>query len=165
MLATLKSGGDGRYFAVKIIKKSTLVDEESLEHVLAENRVLQSTRSSGGSQSNPLLITHILPPALKHPFLVRLYYSFQTTDRLYFVMEYVSGGELFYHIGKEKRFDEDRVRFYAACILLALHYLHQKDIVYRDLKLENLLLDRDGYMKITDFGRRWGVYLFVVCVC
>jgi RAC serine/threonine-protein kinase len=59
---------------------------------------------------------------------------------------------LFYHIGREKRFSEDRVRFYAAEILLALHYLHQKGIVYRDLKLENILLDSDGHIKITDFG-------------
>lgn len=131
MLASLKEGGDGRYFAIKAIKKSSLIDDESLEHVLAENRVLQT---------------------LNHPNLVRLYSSFQTADRLYFVMEYVNGGELFYHIGKEKRFTEDRVRFYAAQILVALQYLHQKEIVYRDLKLENLLIDQDGYIKITDFG-------------
>eukprot|EP00158_Paraphelidium_tribonemae_P005735 Partr_v1_DN27497_c1_g1_i1_m72422 putative AGC family protein kinase len=130
MLAVLKDG-DGRYFAVKIIKKSSLIDEESLEHVLAENRVLQT---------------------LDHPFLVKLYCSFQTDDRLYFVMEYVNGGELFFHIGREKRFGEDRVRFYASQIVLALHYLHQKGIVYRDLKLENLLLDEAGNIKITDFG-------------
>jgi len=98
------------YYAVKCIKKSGLVDEESLEHVLAENRVLQS---------------------MEHPFLVKLYYAFQTEDRLYFVMEYVRGGELFFHIGREKKFSESRAKLYAAEILLALQYLHQKGIVYR----------------------------------
>jgi RAC serine/threonine-protein kinase len=130
MLSTLKEG-DGRYYAVKVIKKTSLIDEESLEHVLSENRVLQT---------------------LDHPFLVRLYCSFQTDDRLYFVMEFVAGGELFFHIGREKKFSEDRVRFYSAEILCALHYLHSKGVVYRDLKLENLLLDEDGHIKITDFG-------------
>ena len=130
MLATLKEG-DGRYFAVKVIKKSILIDEESLDHVLAENRVLQT---------------------LDHPFLVKLYCSFQTSDRLYFVMEYVCGGELFFHIGRERRFSESRVRFYASQMVLALHHLHQKEIVYRDMKLENLLLDAEGNIKITDFG-------------
>jgi RAC serine/threonine-protein kinase len=130
LLATLKNKPDN-YFALKVIKKSSLIDEESLEHVLAENRVLHT---------------------LDHPFLVKLYNSFQSEDHLYFVMEYVSGGELFFHIGREKRFSEERVRFYASEILLALHYLHQKGIVYRDLKLENLLLDTKGHIKITDFG-------------
>jgi len=131
MLATMKDDPTGQLRAVKIIKKSGLVDDESLEHVLSENRVLQT---------------------MDHPFLVKLICSFQTDDRLYFVMEYVSGGELFFHIGREKRFSETRVRFYAGEILLALHYLHSKGIVYRDLKLENLLLDSDGHIKITDFG-------------
>jgi RAC serine/threonine-protein kinase len=130
MLATKKTEPDV-YYAVKIIKKSCLIDEESLEHVLSENRVLQT---------------------LDHPFLVKLYSSFQTKDRLYFVMEYVRGGELFFHLGREKRFTEERAMFYAAEILLALHYLHSKGIVYRDLKLENLLLDEKGHIKITDFG-------------
>ena len=148
----MKEDPTGKLYAVKIIKKSGLVDDESLEHVLSENRVLQT---------------------MDHPFLVKLYASFQTSvlflhfpssllllfsqlgfcqDRLYFVMEFVSGGELFFHIGREKRFSETRVRFYAGEILLAIHYLHSKGIVYRDLKLENLLLDADGHIKITDFG-------------
>ncbi|RKP16403.1 molecular mechanism For the regulation of protein kinase B Akt By hydrophobic motif phosphorylation, partial [Rozella allomycis CSF55] len=120
-----------QYYAVKIIKKTGLIDEESLDHVLSENRVLQ---------------------AIDYPFLVKLYSSFQTTDRLYFVMEYVKGGELFFHLGKERKFKEDRVQFYASQVVLALTYLHSKGVVYRDLKLENLLLDEQGYIKITDFG-------------
>lgn len=67
-------------------------------------------------------------------------------------MEYIKGGELFFHIGREKRFSEERTRFYAAEILSALNYLHSKQIVFRDLKLENILLDAQGHVKITDFG-------------
>lgn len=114
MLATLKADPQSPLFAVKIVKKSGLLDDESLEHVLAENRVLQT---------------------LDHPFLVKLHYSFQTEDRLYFVMEYISGGELFFHIGREKRFSETRSRFYAGEILLALQYLHTHNIVYRYARL------------------------------
>ncbi|KAG2467115.1 AKT3 kinase, partial [Polypterus senegalus] len=81
-----------------------------------------------------------------------LKYSFQTKDRLCFVMEYVNGGELFFHLSRERVFSEDRTRFYGAEIVSALDYLHSAKIVYRDLKLENLMLDKDGHIKITDFG-------------
>ncbi|RXM96579.1 RAC-gamma serine/threonine-protein kinase [Acipenser ruthenus] len=81
-----------------------------------------------------------------------LTYSFQTKDRLCFVMEYVSGGELFFHLSRERVFSEDRTRFYGAEIVSALDYLHSSKIVYRDLKLENVMLDKDGHIKITDFG-------------
>ncbi|KAJ3359969.1 RAC-gamma serine/threonine-protein kinase [Allomyces javanicus] len=130
MLATPKNAPN-EFYAVKVIKKSSLVDEESIEHVLAENRVLQS---------------------LAHPCLVKLFASFQTPDRLYFVMEYVRGGEIFFHIVKERRFPEHRAKLYLAEIVLAVQYLHSKGVVYRDLKLENVLLDEEGHVKITDFG-------------
>uniref|UniRef100_A0A8C2QX67 non-specific serine/threonine protein kinase n=1 Tax=Capra hircus TaxID=9925 RepID=A0A8C2QX67_CAPHI len=82
-----------------------------------------------------------------------LKYSFQTHDRLCFVMEYANGGELFFHLSRERVFPEDRARFYGAEIVSALDYLHsEKNVVYRDLKLENLMLDKDGHIKITDFG-------------
>eukprot|EP00835_Amoeboradix_gromovi_P002137 NODE_114_length_19305_cov_0.149849.p7 type:complete len:309 gc:universal NODE_114_length_19305_cov_0.149849:8723-7797(-) len=125
-----KKPTDPEFFAIKVIKKNGLSDEDAIEHVLVENRILQS---------------------LDHTFLVKLYYSFQTNDRLYFVMEYINGGELFYHITKERKFSEDRTRLYVAEITLALGYLHSKGIVYRDLKLENLLLDSDGHVKVTVF--------------
>ncbi|KAK1886797.1 RAC-gamma serine/threonine-protein kinase [Dissostichus eleginoides] len=76
----------------------------------------------------------------------------RTKDRLCFVMEYVNGGELFFHLSRERVFSEDRTRFYGAEIVSALDYLHSAKIVYRDLKLENLMLDKDGHIKITDFG-------------
>lgn len=121
----------GQLYAIKILKKSVIIAKEEVVHTLTENRVLQTTR---------------------HPFLTHLKYSFQTTDRLCFVMEYVNGGELFVHLSKERVFSEDRSRFYGAEIILALAYLHEHDIIYRDLKLENLLLDKDGHIKIADFG-------------
>jgi len=89
---------------------------------------------------------------INHPFLVGLHYSFQTSDKLYFVLTYLNGGELFFHLQKEKTFDEARARFYSAEIASALGYLHSKDIIYRDLKPENLLLDAEGHVVLTDFG-------------
>ncbi|OON18046.1 kinase domain protein, partial [Opisthorchis viverrini] len=121
----------GYFYAMKILKKSVLVEKEEVAHTLTENRVLQQCH---------------------HPFMTQLRYSFTTPDRLCFVMEYVNGGELFYHLSLERRFSEDRTRFYAAEITLALGYLHTQNVVYRDLKLENLLLDKDGHIKIADFG-------------
>uniref|UniRef100_A0A671TL31 non-specific serine/threonine protein kinase n=1 Tax=Sparus aurata TaxID=8175 RepID=A0A671TL31_SPAAU len=105
--------------------------QDEVAHTLTESRVLKNTR---------------------HPFLTSLKYSFQTKDRLCFVMEYVNGGELFFHLSRERVFSEDRTRFYGAEIVSALDYLHSAKIVYRDLKLENLMLDKDGHIKITDFG-------------
>lgn len=67
-------------------------------------------------------------------------------------MEYVRGGELFFHLARERRFSEERSRYYAACIASALGYLHGRGIVYRDIKLENLMIDQNGHLKITDFG-------------
>jgi len=88
----------------------------------------------------------------RHPYLVNLKYSFTTHDRVFFVMEYVGGGELFEHIGRLGRFPETWVSFYGAEITLALGYLHTRGIIYRDLKLENLILDASGHLKIVDFG-------------
>ncbi|KAF5916872.1 hypothetical protein HPG69_011780 [Diceros bicornis minor] len=151
----VKEKATGRYYAMKILKKEVIVAkvghragaggwpgpgraahgpvfQDEVAHTLTENRVLQNSR---------------------HPFLTALKYSFQTHDRLCFVMEYANGGELFFHLSRERVFPEDRARFYGAEIVSALDYLHsEKNVVYRDLKLENLMLDKDGHIKITDFG-------------
>ncbi|ORZ38002.1 kinase-like domain-containing protein [Catenaria anguillulae PL171] len=95
---------------------------------------------------------NVLMRNMKHPFLVGLQYAFQTPAKLYLVLDYVNGGELFFHLQRERRFPEDRVRFYAAEIVSALEYLHSLGIMYRDLKPENILLDRDGHIALTDFG-------------
>jgi len=129
MLVRQKSTGEA--FAMKVLKKDHILEKGELVHTLTENSVLAKC---------------------SHPFITSLKYSFQTPDHLFFVMEYVNGGELFLHLRKSKVFSEDRVRFYAAEIGLAITYLHENGIVYRDLKLENLLLDKDGHVKIADFG-------------
>jgi len=89
---------------------------------------------------------------IHHPFLVNLNYSFQTEDKLYFILDFVNGGELFYHLQREKKFSEERARYYGAQILLALECLHENGVVYRDLKPENILLTNEGHICLTDFG-------------
>ncbi|CAI8033378.1 Serine/threonine-protein kinase Sgk1 [Geodia barretti] len=95
---------------------------------------------------------NVLLQNVTHPFLVGLHYSFQTSSKLYFVLDYVNGGELFFHLQRERVFEEPRARFYAAEITSALGYLHNLNIVYRDLKPENILLDAQGHIILTDFG-------------
>jgi len=118
-------------YAMKILKKEVIIKKDEVEHTMTEKRVLQKT---------------------DHPFLLTLKYSFTTVDRLCLVTEFVNGGELYFHLARERAFSEDRTRFYGAEIISAIEYLHKKAIIYRDLKLENLLLDKEGHIKIADFG-------------
>jgi len=121
----------GQIYAMKMLNKRSIVERGEVEHTKAEKEILQT---------------------VKHPFLMCLHYSFQTPDKLYLVMDFVNGGEMFYHLQQEHTFDNLRAKFYAAEIILGLEYLHQHGIVYRDLKPENLLLDAEGHIKMTDFG-------------
>jgi len=89
---------------------------------------------------------------IRHPFIVKLYCTFQNLERVGFVMEYVNGGQLFYHMRKLSNFDEDTTRFYAAEIILALEHLHSHNIIHRDLKPENILITAQGHVCLTDFG-------------
>jgi serine/threonine protein kinase len=88
----------------------------------------------------------------RHPFIVRIEDAFQTQHYLHLVLEFCPGGELFFHLLKKRRFSETNARLIIAEIILALEHLHSQDIVYRDLKPENVLVDLDGHIKLTDFG-------------
>ena len=120
-----------RLYAMKTLRKDRLVATAAVAHTVTERTVLAR---------------------LRHPFIVPLRYSFQTPERLFLVLDYASGGELFFHLSRVERFSEDRARFYAAEILLALGYMHSQRVLYRDLKPENLLLDVAGHLCVTDFG-------------
>jgi len=87
-----------------------------------------------------------------HPFIMKMHYSFSTKNYLNLVLDFWPGGELFFHIVKQKRFRESVARFYIAEIILAIEHLHKENILYRDLKPENVLIDYDGHIKLTDFG-------------
>jgi len=120
-----------RVYAMKQLKKSHIIKRNQVEHTKTERYVLQH---------------------LKHNFIVGLRFAFQTDRKLYMLLDYCPGGELFFHLGKAGKFTEGRARFYSSEIVLALEYLHGKNVIYRDLKPENVLLDAEGHVKLTDFG-------------
>lgn len=121
----------GQLYAMKVLKKDYILRKNQVEHTKTERSVLGY---------------------IHHPFIVGLNMAFQTADKLFFVLDYCSGGELFFHLGKVGQFVEERAKFYAAQITLALEYVHQRGVIYRDLKPENVLLDQAGNVRLTDFG-------------
>ncbi|KAJ1558100.1 camp-dependent protein kinase catalytic subunit [Nowakowskiella sp. JEL0078] len=121
----------GKYYAMKVLRKSEIVKLRQVEHTINEKNILEQ---------------------LDFAFLVNLHGTFQDSINLYFVMDFVSGGELFSYLRRVGRFPDQVAKFYAAEVVLAFEYLHSKDVIYRDLKPENLLLDSSGHLKITDFG-------------
>ncbi|KAM5351368.1 hypothetical protein ACJ41O_004091 [Fusarium nematophilum] len=127
----VQSKHNQRFYAVKVLKKAQVVKMKQVEHTNDERRMLSD---------------------VKHPFLITLWGTFQDIKNIYMVMDFVEGGELFSLLRKSGRFPNPVAKFYAAEVTLALEYLHSKNIIYRDLKPENLLLDRHGHLKITDFG-------------
>lgn len=122
---------DGKIYAMKILKKRAIIARNQVEHTKAERNILQT---------------------LDHPFLMNLRFAFQTKEKLYLVLDYVRGGELFFHLKNNRRFTEEVAKLWVAEIALALGHLHSLGVLYRDLKPENILLDPDGHVILTDFG-------------
>lgn len=121
------------FYAIKALKKGDILYREEVESLMSEKRIFEIINRG------------------QHPFLINLFACFQTPEHVCFVMEYANGGDLMMHIHQEV-FNENRACFYAACVVLGLQFLHEHKIIYRDLKLDNLLLDAEGYLKMADFG-------------
>ncbi len=132
MLVRKKTGtAAGQIFAMKVLKKSVIAAKGQVEHTKSERDILFEVR---------------------HPFVVFLRFAFQSDEKLYLITDFYAGGSLFYHLRKSRCFSEVRARFYASELLLALSHLHSHQIIYRDLKLENVLMDGTGHVALTDFG-------------
>ena len=120
-----------KLYAMKILKKAVIMKNNEEIHTKTERKILAK---------------------INHPFIVSLYFAFQDEKKLYLITEFMQGGELFYHLHRERFFSNERTQFYAAEIVLALDHLHKNNCIYRDLKPENVLLDKDGHIKLADFG-------------
>jgi len=125
--------------AIKMLKKNEVVRMQQVEHMLAEKSILEAISKGADGLT-------------RHPFIVNLYATFQDECFLYMVLEYVNGGEFFTHLRQLSRLENNAAKFYCASVATIFAHLHKEDIIYRDLKPENLLLDHQGFLKITDFG-------------
>uniref|UniRef100_A0A3B3SXI7 protein kinase C n=1 Tax=Paramormyrops kingsleyae TaxID=1676925 RepID=A0A3B3SXI7_9TELE len=130
LLVRLKK--NDQIYAMKVVKKELVHDDEDIDWVQTEK--------------------HVFEQASSNPFLVGLHSCFQTDSRLFLVIEYVNGGDLMFHMQRQRKLPEEHARFYAAEICIALNFLHERGIIYRDLKLDNVLLDHEGHIKLTDYG-------------
>ena len=124
------------FYAMKEMSKARILAKKSVNSVMNERKILSY---------------------LKHPHIVNMQFAFQDRENLYLVMDLMPGGDLRYHISRNKRFSEDQTKFMLACVMLGLEYIHTSGVLHRDIKPENLVFDSNGYLSITDFGiaRNW----------
>ena len=141
-LYIIGKGGFGRVW--KVEQKKTQ-KEYALKEMSKLKVIDKKSENSINSELNFL-------SKLNHPFLVNLHYAFQDKDNLYLTMDLLSGGDLRYHISRYRKFSEEQTRFFISCLLYTLSYIHKNNIIHRDIKPENLVLDENGYLRITDFG-------------
>ncbi|CAD8063714.1 unnamed protein product [Paramecium sonneborni] len=127
----VKRKKNNKLYAMKVMSKAKIIQKKSITAVLNEKNLLTQ---------------------LCHPFIVNMHSAFQDRENLYLLLDLLSGGDMRYHICKNKRFSEEEAQFFAACIILSLEYLHQQGIIHRDLKPENLVFDEQGYLRLTDMG-------------
>uniref|UniRef100_A0A0K0DVW4 non-specific serine/threonine protein kinase n=1 Tax=Strongyloides stercoralis TaxID=6248 RepID=A0A0K0DVW4_STRER len=130
LVRKIKGKNSGKLYAMKVLKKATLKVRDRVRTKMERDILAQ----------------------INHPFIVKLHYAFQTEGKLYLILDFLRGGDLFTRLSKEFMFTEEDVKFYLAELVLALEHLHSLGIVYRDLKPENVLLDSDGHINVTDFG-------------
>ena len=122
---------DGKQYAMKVVRKDFVLEEDALERIIEEKRMLNENY---------------------HPFLVHMEFGFQNKERLFFVVEYIKGGELYDHLRNNERFLEEQTKFYILQICMAIGFLHSKNVVHRDIKTENILMNNDGYLVLNDYG-------------
>jgi serine/threonine protein kinase len=127
----VKKKSNNKYYAMKVLSKHRIIQHNLTKYAYTEKNVLSY---------------------LRHPFIVSLHCSFQTNDKLFLILDYCPGGDLGRALERDRKFSEDRARIYLAEVLLALEELHNREIIYRDLKPDNVVLDADGHALLTDFG-------------
>ena len=118
-------------FAMKEMLKTKIIDKRSEKSIKYERDILEK---------------------ISHPFIVNMRAAFQDADNLYIVLDYLTGGDLRYQLGKVRRFSEQQIQFFVACIILALECIHSNNVLHRDLKPENFIIEESGYLRLTDFG-------------
>jgi protein-serine/threonine kinase len=127
----VKNKMDNQLLALKCIKKQQIIKNKNIENIKNEKKTLEK---------------------IEHPFIIKMRYTFQNREKIFLAFDYYNGGEMFFHLQKQKRFTENLAKFYAAEIFLALTYLHKEKFIYRDLKPENVIIDKNGHIKLIDFG-------------
>jgi len=127
----VKNKVDNQVLALKCIKKQQILKNKNIENIKNEKKILEK---------------------IEHPFIIKMRYTFQDKDKIFLAFDYYNGGEMFFHLQRQRRFSEELTRFYAAEIYLALSHLHKEKFIYRDLKPENVVLDKNGHIKLIDFG-------------